>query len=176
MRQINVEFSIAAEQEEQQRRVGEYEVAKVQEQLLRERSKSEAIAAIERERERRLSELQSDDQAAESERLEQQDAVARAVETERVRRLSLPEHLERVPSAARGSFSAGKADEEENEEAATTLHGMSEIPVAPPTASSKLVVDEHSEWRGFIASDNPDVEHDCLLGVCSVDSSAAPHS
>jgi hypothetical protein len=154
VRQINIEYSIAAEEEEQQRRVCEYEITKVQEQLLRERSKSEAVAAIECERARRL-----------SERLEQQDAVARAVETERVRRLSLPEHLERVPSAARSSFVAVKGEEEDESEAAgaATHQGMSEIPVA---AASKLVVDEHSEWRGSIASDNPDVERDCLLGKC----------
>jgi hypothetical protein len=165
VRQINIEYSIAAEEEEQQRRVCEYEITKVQEQLLRERSKSEAVAAIECERARRLSELQSEDQEVENQRLEQQDAVARAVETERVRRLSLPEHLERVPSAARSSFVAVKGEEEDESEAAgaATHQGMSEIPVA---AASKLVVDEHSEWRGSIASDNPDVERDCLLGKC----------
>jgi len=78
VRQINIEYSIAAEEEEQQRRVCEYEITKVQEQLLRERSKSEAVAAIECERARRLSELQSEDQEVENQRRESRRDGARA--------------------------------------------------------------------------------------------------
>lgn len=155
VRQINVEFTIAAEEEEQQRRVHEYEVAKVQEQLLRERSKSEAVAAMENERARRLSELAQDEQAVDKQRRASKDAVQRAVESERVRRLSLPEHLERAPSA--------RMIETEISEASPTKD-MSEIPVEPPATDSKILVDEHSEWRCFIASENPEVEKDCLRG------------
>lgn len=59
MRQINIEFSKSAQNEEQERRVREYDIAKVQEQLLRERSKSDAIEAAEQERQRRIAEREA---------------------------------------------------------------------------------------------------------------------
>lgn len=76
MRQINIELSKTAQDEEQERRVREYEIAKVQEQLLRERSKSDAIEAAEQERQRRIAEREAVESSDERERaLKQELAV-----------------------------------------------------------------------------------------------------
>jgi hypothetical protein len=58
VRQINIEFSITAAEEEKQRRVRELENATAQEELLRERNAAAATAAIESERLRRMEEIE----------------------------------------------------------------------------------------------------------------------
>lgn len=83
VRQINIEYSKTAQDEEQERRVREYEVAKVQDQLLREHSRSEAIEAAEQERLRRISEAQATQELDDQERARKQ-ALAVQVSSMRV--------------------------------------------------------------------------------------------
>lgn len=72
VRQINIEYTISAAEEEQERRVREYEVAKVHEQMLREQNKKQAIEAAEAERDRRVQELEDIENLSLEERAEQQ--------------------------------------------------------------------------------------------------------
>ncbi|KAE8976837.1 hypothetical protein PF011_g23888 [Phytophthora fragariae] len=168
VRQINVEYSITAEEQERERRVHEYEIAKVQDEMVRRRSQAEAIEAAEQERTRRISEAEEVQVQDYKERVFAQELAVEAMEKERVRRLSLPEHRERAPSAV-GSTGEGPAglerfyscksvDADDDEDA---VGGLSEIPVEQASAS-KVLVDESSEWRCFIASENAQEEKDQL--------------
>ncbi|DBA03380.1 TPA: hypothetical protein N0F65_004657 [Lagenidium giganteum] len=176
VRQINIEYSITAAEQEQERRVREIEVAKVQDEIIRDRRKSEAIEAIEAERQRRISELDELRQQELCERVEVVDQVVQAVEQERVRRLSSAEHIQRMPS---GSWSITKPADDvgtttvdltgalpvlrlTDGDATDVDHaGFSEIPVVN-ASSSKILVDEHTEWRCFISSEQPSDEKDKL--------------
>ncbi|RLN87913.1 hypothetical protein BBJ28_00020600 [Nothophytophthora sp. Chile5] len=171
VRQINIEYSIVAEEEEQERRVREYDIAKVQEQLLRQRSQSAVIEAAEEERQRRISEAEEGQAHELQERLFKQELAVQAMEKERVRRLSLPEHRERAPSSSTQPEELSKAlsratssvyeNAEEGQEEQLDEAGLSEIPVVHASAS-KVLVDENSEWRCFIASDKAQEEKDQL--------------
>ncbi|RLN64821.1 hypothetical protein BBJ29_004750 [Phytophthora kernoviae] len=176
VRQINVEYSITAEEEERERRIHEYEITKVQDQMIRRRSQIAAIEAIEAERERRASEDEETQVQGHQERVFSQELAVKAMEKERVRRLSLPEHRERASSGANMStgnvaglerfysckdveVDAEKDDLDQFDEARQTDigDGLSEIPVVHGSAS-KVLVDENSEWRCFIASENAQEE------------------
>ncbi|TYZ68315.1 hypothetical protein PybrP1_006756 [[Pythium] brassicae (nom. inval.)] len=195
VREINIELSKTAMDEEQERRVREYEIAKVQEQLLRERSKSDAIEAAERERERRLSELEELAAQDEQERALAQQLAVQEMEKERVRRLSSQEHFVKMATRRRSrSRSSSVPDEDELKSSPTResetssdmfddatdelktaddasvdaasdeVGDLSEIPVVH-AQSSKILVDEHSEWRCYIASDSPELEADNLRAL-----------
>ncbi|KAG6578159.1 Phosphatidylinositol transfer protein SEC14 [Phytophthora cinnamomi] len=166
VRQINVELSISAEEQERERRVHELEIAKVQEEMARRRSQAEAIEAAEQERTRRISEAEEVQVQDLKERVFAQELAVQAMEKERVRRLSLPEHRERAPSAVGATgegppglerfYSCKSVEGEEEEDAA-----LSEIPVVHASAS-KVPVDENSEWRCFIASEDAQEEKNQL--------------
>ncbi|GMF36463.1 unnamed protein product [Phytophthora fragariaefolia] len=169
VRQINVEWSITAEEQERERRVHEHEVAKVQDEMLRRRSQAEAIEAAEEERARRISEAEAVQAQGDKERVVAQELAVQAMEKERVRRLSLPEHRERAPSAANAGdgppalerfYSCKSVDGED----APQADALSEIPVVHASAS-KVLVDENSEWRCFVASDNAQEERSQLHGT-----------
>lgn len=51
----------------------------------------------------------------------------------------------------------------DNEDLSDHMSSFSEIPVVQSPAS-KILVDEHTEWRCFISSDNPEQEKDNLRG------------
>ncbi|KAG7400160.1 Transfer protein [Phytophthora boehmeriae] len=176
VRQINVEYSITAEEEERERRIHEYEVAKVQEQLIRRRSQIAAIEATEAERERRMSEEVETQMEERQQRAFSQELADKAMEKERARRLSLPEHRERAPSGAIMAVGnparlerfysckdvdgdADKDDLDQFDEAKQPDlgDGFSEIPVVHGSAS-KVLVDENSGWRCYIASDDAQEE------------------
>lgn len=181
VRQINIEYSITAAEEEKERRIREYEVAKVQEQIVRERRRSEATLAIEAERERRLAEAADQRTQDEQDRDQKKKMVVEAMEKERVRRLSSAEHIERMPSGEWRIAQSSTSDEhspltvsdpevaapkqEMQEECDDELKAdFSEIPVVQ-SSSSKLLVDEHTEWRCFISSENPEEEKDKLIAL-----------
>ncbi|GLE04409.1 hypothetical protein PINS_up013351 [Pythium insidiosum] len=150
VRQINIEYSIAAAEEEKERRVREYEVAKVQEQLFRERNKALAVAATEAERERRVSDAEASQLADEEARKQAQQRAVRAMEHERARRMS---------------SNSGAGTEAEDAALAASTSDFSEIPVVH-ASTSKIVVDEHAEYRCFIESAQPEQEKDNLRGEC----------
>ncbi|EGZ25626.1 hypothetical protein PHYSODRAFT_485106 [Phytophthora sojae] len=153
VRQINVEYSITAEEQERERRVYEYEITKVQDEMVRRRSQAEAIEAAEQERTRRISEAEEVQVQDYKERVFAQELAVQAMEKERVRRLSLPEHRERAPSAG-GPAGEGPPGLER-------FYSCKSIPVVHASAS-KVPVDENSEWRCFIASENAQEEKDQL--------------
>ena len=161
VRQINIEYSITAAEEEKERRLREYDVAKVQEQLVRERRKSDATKAIEEERQRRISNMQQGEKQEATERNQKQQAAVKAMERERVRRLSSSEHQERLRSTGADTAPGGYADDLDADPASVIEASFSEIPVVQ-ASSSKLLVDENSEWRCFISSENPDEEKEKL--------------
>ncbi|KAG2815620.1 hypothetical protein PC116_g21771 [Phytophthora cactorum] len=165
VRQINVEYSITAEEEERERRVHEYEIAKVQDEMMRRRSQVAAIEASEEERKRRISEADNVQIQDLRERAFSQELAVQAMEKERVRRLSLPEHRERAPTAGLERFYSCKSVDAENNDAVVDegelVDGLSEIPVVHGSAS-KVLVDENSEWRCFIASENAQEEKNQL--------------
>ncbi|KAJ0403772.1 hypothetical protein P43SY_006315 [Pythium insidiosum] len=151
VRQINIEYSIAAAEEEKERRMREYEVAKVQEQLLRERNKTLAIAATEAERERRVSDAEASQLADEQVRKQAQQRAVSAMEHERARRMS-------------SNSGAGAQDGSEDGALSSSTSDFSEIPVVH-ASTSKIVVDEHAEYRCFIESAQPDQEKDNLRAL-----------
>ncbi|TMW65864.1 hypothetical protein Poli38472_003629 [Pythium oligandrum] len=156
VRQINIEYSIQAEEEEKERRVQEYELAKVQEQLLRERNKALAVQAAEEERLRRIQEDEEVQEVEEAERVEHQALADQAMERERVRRLSSSEHVERL--AGLNLCDVPPPDAE------SILSTFSEIPVVQASAS-KILVDDDTEWRCFIQSENPEEEKENLRAL-----------
>lgn len=79
VRQINIEYTISAADAEQERRVREYEIAKVHEQMLREQNKKQAIEAAEAERNRRLQELEAIESLTLEERAEQQQLAVQVL-------------------------------------------------------------------------------------------------
>lgn len=79
VRQINIEYTISAAEEEQERRVREYEIAKVHEQMLREQNKKQAIEAAEAERDRRVQELEEIENLSLEERAEQQQLAVQVL-------------------------------------------------------------------------------------------------
>ncbi|KAL3666071.1 hypothetical protein V7S43_008862 [Phytophthora oleae] len=166
VRQINVEYSITAEEEERERRVHEYEIAKVEDEMERKRSQSAAIEAAEEERQRRISEAEEVQVQSLKERAFSQELAVKAMEKERVRRLGLPEHRERAPSAPGDHaglerFYSCKSVDADGDEQTETVDGLSEIPVVHGSAS-KVLVDENSGWRCFIASENAQEEKNQL--------------
>ncbi|GMF14135.1 unnamed protein product [Phytophthora lilii] len=181
VRQINVELSITAEEEERERRMHEHEIAKVQDEMVRRRSQVAAIEAAEKERQRRISEVEEVQVLVRDlkERAFSQELAVQAMEKERVRRLSLPEHRKRAPSgtgeesdphAGLERFYSCKTVDVEDEEAEAGADqemvedGLSEIPVVHASAS-KVLVDENSEWRCFIASESAQEEKNQLHGT-----------
>ena len=80
------------------------------------------------------------------------------MEKERARRLSSPEHSRRLsnPNLA--------ANDDFIEPDVIGEGALSDIPVFQ-SSSSKILVDENTEWRGYISSDNPQEEKDKLCGT-----------
>lgn len=90
------------------------------------------------------------------------------MEKERIRRLSSQEHFEHMASRRKSSASASSGSPLSSPRRASVYFSspsddLSEIPVVHSPAS-KLLVDEHTEWRCFISSGNPEQEKDNLRG------------